>query len=56
MKYSLKSERHISDFYGIWSEPLVEGAVQNFRLPFLIETDFFKKKKSFLRYCDILRQ
>ena len=56
MKYSLKSLRQISDFYGIWRESLVEVTVQNFRLLFLTETDFFKKNKSFLRCCDILRQ
>ena len=44
----LKSQGQISGFLFLYV-PLVEVTVQNFRLLFLIETDF-------LRYCDKLRQ
>ena len=39
-------------FFWYFCESLVEAAMQNFRLPFLTETEF----KSFLRYCNNLRE
>ena len=48
----LKTQRQISKFFGIWCVSFIEVAVQNFRLLFLVETFL----KSFLRYCDKLRQ
>ena len=31
----LKTQRQLSDFFGIWRVPLVEVTVVNLRLPFL---------------------
>ena len=48
----LKTQRQISDFFSIWCVSLIEVTMQNFRLPFLIETGL----KRFFRYCDKLRR